>query len=50
MPPLSQLNDDEVANILTYVLNTWNNPGGMVSARSVAQVRANTKRPPGAAH
>ena len=28
MPPMSQLTDDEVANIATYVLNSWGNPGG----------------------
>ena len=28
MPPMTQLNDDEVANILTYVVNSWGNPGG----------------------
>src|SRR3546814_913238 len=28
MPPMSQLTDDEVANISTYVLNSWGNPGG----------------------
>ena len=33
MPPMSQLNDDEIANILTYVLNTWGNNGGAVSQR-----------------
>ncbi|HSC11527.1 MAG TPA: copper-containing nitrite reductase, partial [Rhodanobacteraceae bacterium] len=32
MPPMNQLNDDEVANILTYVLNSWGNPGGRISA------------------
>jgi hypothetical protein len=25
---MSQLNDDEIANILTYVLNSWGNNGG----------------------
>lgn len=50
MPPMSQLNDDEVANILTYVFNSWGNPGGQVSAAEVAQVRAATPRPAGAAH
>ena len=25
MPPMSQLTDDEVANIGTYVLNSWGN-------------------------
>jgi nitrite reductase (NO-forming) len=50
MPPMSQLNDDEVANILTYVLNSWGNSDGTVSAAEVAKVRATTKRPEGAAH
>jgi nitrite reductase (NO-forming) len=50
MPPMSQLNDDEVANILTYVLNSWGNGGGQLHASDVAQHRANTKRPEGAAH
>ncbi len=49
MPPMSQLNDDEVANILTYVLNSWGNSGGRVSIQEVAQVRATTPRPKGAA-
>jgi len=40
MPPMSQLNDDEVANILTYVLNSWGNPGGRVSADEVGKARA----------
>ena len=39
MPPMNQLNDDEVANILTYVLNTWGNPGGRISADEVKKVR-----------
>jgi nitrite reductase (NO-forming) len=50
MPPMSQLNDDEVANILTYVMNSWGNSGGQLSAADVAKVRANTPRPKGAAH
>jgi nitrite reductase (NO-forming) len=49
MPPMSQLNDDEVANILTYVLNSWGNNGSQVTASQVAAVRAGTPRPPGAA-
>jgi len=40
MPPMNQLNDDEVANILTYVLNSWGNPGGRISADEVKKVRA----------
>ena len=49
MPPMSQLNDDEIANIVTYVLNSWGNPGGRVSAAEVAEVRKATPRPQGAA-
>jgi nitrite reductase (NO-forming) len=50
MPPMSQLNDDEIANILTYVLNSWGNNGGHVTAAEVAQMRKVTPRPEGAAH
>ena len=50
MPPMSQLADDEVANILTYVLNSWGNTGPAITAAQVAEVRAKTKRPEGAAH
>src|SRR4029079_14015703 len=50
MPPMSQLNDDEIANILTYVLNSWGNDGGVISKEEVQKVRASTKRPEGAAH
>lgn len=40
MPPMNQLNDDEVANILTYVLNNWGNPGGRISKDDVRKIRA----------
>jgi nitrite reductase (NO-forming) len=50
MPPMSQLNDDEVAYILTYVRNTWGNKGDAVTPAEVTQVRTSTKRPAGAAH
>lgn len=40
MPPMNQLNDDEIANILTYVLNSWDNKGGSVSAATVKAERA----------
>ena len=40
MPPMNQLNDDEVANILTYVLNSWGNPGGRISSDDVKKQRA----------
>ena len=50
MPPMSQLADDEVANILTYAGNSWGNSIGVFSAEQVAKVRATTPRPKGAAH
>ncbi|WP_374607597.1 copper-containing nitrite reductase [Thermomonas sp.] len=40
MPPMSQLTDDEVANISTYVLNSWGNPGGRVTKADAAAARA----------
>jgi nitrite reductase (NO-forming) len=50
MPPMSQLNDDEVANILTYVYGSWGNSGAVVTAEQVAGVRAKGGQPAGAAH
>jgi nitrite reductase (NO-forming) len=49
MPPMSQLNDDAIANILTFVRNTWGNQGSAVLPTEVAGIRAKTQRPPGAA-
>jgi len=48
MPPHSHLPDDSIANILTYVYSSWKNPGHQISPDEVKQVRASTKRPPGA--
>jgi nitrite reductase (NO-forming) len=39
MPPLDQLTDDEVANISTYLLNSWGNPGGRITKEQVAHRR-----------
>ncbi len=50
MPPMSQLTDDEIANILTYVNTSWSNAGGAVSKEEVAKVRGSTARAAGAAH
>lgn len=50
MPPLSHLPDDDIANILTFVRNTWGNSGDVISRAEVTQVREGTKRPPGAGH
>jgi nitrite reductase (NO-forming) len=40
MPPQSQLNDTEVADVITYVLNSWNNKGGTVSPNDVKRARS----------
>jgi nitrite reductase (NO-forming) len=41
MPALGpQLSDDEIANVLTYVLNNFNNKGGTIKASEVKAVRA----------
>ena len=50
MPPMSHMADDDLANILTFVRNSWGNTGDPVSPKEVADVRAGTKRPPGAGH
>jgi nitrite reductase (NO-forming) len=50
MPPMSQLTDDEVANILSFVYASWGNGGAAVAEAEVAKVRAGTPPPAGAAH
>ncbi len=50
MPPMSQLTDDEVANIGTYVLNSWGNPGGRITKDEVAAVRKAAPAAAGAEH
>jgi nitrite reductase (NO-forming) len=50
MPPMTQLNDDEVANILTFVLNSWDNAGGRVEADEVAKARAQAAPKAAAGH
>jgi nitrite reductase (NO-forming) len=50
MPPMSQLNDDEIANILTYVVSSWDNKGAAITKDEVAKVRNATPRAEGAAH
>jgi len=39
MPNLSYLKDEEVSEIVTYVMNSWGNPGGTVSSGEVAAAR-----------
>jgi glucose/arabinose dehydrogenase/mono/diheme cytochrome c family protein len=42
MPP-AVLSDQQLADVVTYVLNSWDNPGGSVSANEVKRVRAKTE-------
>jgi glucose/arabinose dehydrogenase/mono/diheme cytochrome c family protein len=42
MPPVA-LNDAQVADLLTYVRNSWGNQGNAVNAEEVRVVRSNTK-------
>ncbi|HKW30950.1 MAG TPA: copper-containing nitrite reductase [Verrucomicrobiae bacterium] len=39
MPPLATLSDQQIADVLTYVRNSWGNSGEAVSAEEVHQVR-----------
>ena len=39
MPPMAYLSNEDVANVLTFVLNSWKNPGGEIQAAQVAQAR-----------
>ena len=50
MPAMSHLADADIANILTYVKNSWDNGGGQISKAEVAAVRSGTPRAEGAAH
>jgi nitrite reductase (NO-forming) len=50
MPPMTQLDDAGVANIVTYVLNSWDNAGGQISAADVAAVRKSGGKPAAAEH
>ena len=38
--PAQNLTDDEVANVITYVMNSWGNQADMVTSTEVAKVRA----------
>ncbi|MBJ6118222.1 nitrite reductase, copper-containing [Pontibacter sp. BT310] len=42
MPKL-KLSDEEIANVMTYVLNTWGNKGGEITPAQVGKAKANFK-------
>jgi mono/diheme cytochrome c family protein len=39
MPPMAYIADADVADIVNFVMNSWGNPGGSVTAEDVAEVR-----------
>ncbi len=39
MPALAYLSDNDVADVVTFVMNSWGNPGGEVQAAEVAAAR-----------
>jgi nitrite reductase (NO-forming)/hydroxylamine reductase len=43
MPPMTQLSDAEIADALTFAMNSWGNAFGTVSVAEVAAVRAGPK-------
>jgi nitrite reductase (NO-forming) len=45
MTPLNYLTDDQIANVLTYVRNSFGNEGAAISMSDVKKVRA-TIAPP----
>ena len=42
--PAQILNDQEIADVLTYVLNSWGNKGGKVTKKKVKRVRKKLKK------
>jgi nitrite reductase (NO-forming)/hydroxylamine reductase len=46
MPAMVQLSDQEIADALTFALNSWGNGGGAVSASTVAAERARAAQTP----
>ncbi len=40
MPAMSYLSDKDLSQIITFVLNSWGNPGGKVTTKQVASYRA----------
>ncbi len=46
MVPLNYLADDQIANVLTYVRNSWGNSGDAVTTEQVALIRQQAAPPP----
>ena len=45
MPPLGNFTDHEIADVLTCVLNSFGNPGGIIENSQVADMRNRLQRP-----
>ncbi|MDH5566116.1 MAG: copper-containing nitrite reductase [Myxococcales bacterium] len=50
MPPLGNFTDHEIADVLTYVLNSFGNDGGSVGSDEVAAVRERLRKPDAVGH
>jgi nitrite reductase (NO-forming) len=46
MIPLAYLTDEQIANVLTYVRNSWGNSAEAISAQDVAKIRHEVPPPP----
>lgn len=46
MMPMNYLSDEQIANVLTYVRNSWGNSGDAVASDEVRKVRAETPAAP----
>jgi nitrite reductase (NO-forming)/hydroxylamine reductase len=44
MPAMTQLSDQEIADALTYAMNSWGNAGGAVNTSQVAAIRAQASK------
>ena len=46
MTPLNYLTDEQVANVLSYVRNSWGNSGDAVTVAEVGKLRNEVGSPP----
>jgi nitrite reductase (NO-forming) len=45
MVPLNNLSDEEIANVLTYVKNSWGNKANAINPENVRRIRSETPPP-----
>jgi nitrite reductase (NO-forming) len=46
MVPMNYLSDEQIANVLTYVRNSWGNSGVAVTPQEVTRIRQSAAPPP----